>query len=149
MLLSPVPPHCVEKKDNWICFVTYCFEYHNPTFYQYRATQLVSTHFKYRIKISHSQMSQARALVLSRQINRQVGLPNRHSTCQTIFSLSGHTISIVFILLSSTFLPFGQKVSLTQRARSIPIEISPILRNLITFIFCYQISHKPLKILSL
>ena len=31
----------------------------------------------------------------------------------------------------------------------IPIEISPILRNLITVIFCYQISHKPLKILSL
>ena len=35
--------------------------------------------------------------------------------------LSGRTISIVLILLSSTFLPFGQEVSLAQRARSIQI----------------------------
>ena len=55
----------------------------------------------------------------------------------------------VLILFTPTFLPFGQEVSLAQRTRSIPIEISPILRNLITVIFCYQISHKPLKILSL
>ena len=33
--------------------------------------------------------------------------------------------------------------------RQTTIEISAILRNLITVIFCYQISHKPLKILSL
>ena len=33
--------------------------------------------------------------------------------------------------------------------KEIPIEISPVLRELITVIFCYQISHKPLKILSL
>ena len=32
--------------------------------------------------------------------------------------------------------------------RQTTIEISAILRNLITVIFCYQISHKPLKILS-
>ena len=29
----------------------------------------------------------------------------------------------------SRFLPFGQEVSLAQRARSIPIEISPVLRD--------------------
>ncbi|MFJ6934279.1 MAG: hypothetical protein ACIRZI_09745, partial [Lactobacillus gallinarum] len=46
-------------------------------------------------------------------------------------------LPIVLILLSSTFLPFGQEVSLAQRARSIPIEISPVLGNLITVIFCY------------
>ena len=33
--------------------------------------------------------------------------------------------------------------------RQTTIEISAILRNLITVIFCYQISLKPLKILSL
>ena len=31
----------------------------------------------------------------------------------------------------------------------IPIKISPVLRNLITVIFCYQISHKLLKTLRL
>ena len=35
------------------------------------------------------------------------------------------------ILFTPTFLPFGQEVSLAQRTRSIPIEISPVLRNLI------------------
>ena len=35
--------------------------------------------------------------------------------------LSGRTISIVLILLSSTFLPLGQEVSPAQRARSIQI----------------------------
>lgn len=43
----------------------------------------------------------------------------------------------VLILFTPTFLPFGQEVSLAQRARSIPIEISPVLGNLITVIFCY------------
>mgnify|MGYP007069458327 CR=1 FL=1 len=32
-------------------------------------------------------------------------------------------------------------------SRSIPIEISPVLRDLITVIFCYQILRKPLKTL--
>ena len=43
----------------------------------------------------------------------------------------------VLILFTPTFLPFGQEVSLAQRTRSIPIEISPVLGNLITVIFCY------------
>ena len=34
------------------------------------------------------------------------------------------------------FSVIGQEVSLAQRARSIPIEISPVLRDLITVIFC-------------
>ena len=55
----------------------------------------------------------------------------------------------VLILFTPTFLPFGQEVSLAQRTRSIPIEISPVLGNLITVIFNYQILRKPLKILSL
>ena len=43
----------------------------------------------------------------------------------------------VLILFTPTFLPFGQEVSLAQRTRSISIEISPVLGNLITVIFCY------------
>ena len=35
--------------------------------------------------------------------------------------LSGRTIPIVLIFFTPTFLPFGQEVSLAQRARSIPI----------------------------
>ena len=38
--------------------------------------------------------------------------------------LSGRTIPIVLILLSSTFLPFGQEVSLAQRARSIQVYLT-------------------------
>ena len=43
----------------------------------------------------------------------------------------------VLILFTPTFLPFGQEVSLAQRTRSITIEISPVLRDLITVISCY------------
>ena len=35
------------------------------------------------------------------------------------------------------------------KSRQIPIEISPVLRDLITVIFCYQILRKPLKALDL
>ena len=38
---------------------------------------------------------------------------------------------------------------LQPKSRQIPIEISPVLWDLITVIFCYQISHKLLKTLSL
>ena len=45
--------------------------------------------------------------------------------------LSGRTISIVLILLSSTFLPLGQEVSPAQRARSIQIFycFQPLLKT--------------------
>ena len=33
--------------------------------------------------------------------------------------------------------------------KEIPIEISPVLRDLITVIFCYQILRKPFKTLNL
>ena len=33
--------------------------------------------------------------------------------------------------------------------KEIPIEISPVLRDLITVIFCYSILRKPLKTLAL
>ena len=55
------------------------------------------------------------------------------------------SIPIVLIFLSSTFLPFGQEVSLAQRARPIPIEISPVLRDLNNCYILLLNSPQPLE----
>ena len=44
---------------------------------------------------------------------------------------------------------FFFNLSIISSSFQIPIEISPILRDLITVIFCYQILRKPLKTLDL
>ena len=79
--------------------------------------------------------------------------PTTHSTLAEEFaSIRSLSVFAFTVFFSNVPIKRCQKNvthKITIGKIKIPIEISPVLGNLITVIFCYQISHKPLKILSL